>query len=65
MAREGFSELLTFILTKTGHGMLSVADVSCVTGYSEKEVVGRFYGWTQEGRGKKLPAVELARQLSR
>ena len=58
----GYRDVLCELRSRYGE-LLTVAQVSEFTGVHPKRVGKQFSGWQGEHKGKRMPAVVLARQL--
>lgn len=63
MEKAGYRDVLERIRAESNGELVTVAEAAKITGYSKAKVTQRFEGWQQVGRGKRIPATALARQL--
>lgn len=66
MAREkdGQRDVYARIVAEAGGECVSVQDCARITGISMQRVTKVFAGWIGDAKGKYIPAMVLARQLS-
>lgn len=66
MAREkdGQRDVYARIVAEAGGDCVSVQACARITGLPAKRVTQAFTGWVGEAKGKYIPAMRLARQLS-
>lgn len=63
MEKPGYRDALERVRREAGSELVTVEEAAKITGYRKKTVTQRFAGWVGEGRGKRIPATVLARQL--
>lgn len=63
MEKPGYRDVLERIRNESSGELVTVAEAAKITGYSKAKVTQKFDGWQQFGRGKRIPATALARQL--
>ena len=63
MEKVGYRDVLERIRAEAKGELVTVCEAAKISGYSPRCVTSRFEGWVSDGRGKRIPATALARQL--